>query len=410
MFYAVVTSVFTDLQLVTCGYQGPEGLQFMELLNVFEWTLWVALSITIIALAIILKEIPSTTAEHSITQGLLVPVKLLLEQGNPFPDSLIDNQRCRWISGAFLLMGIILSNAYKNTNVYNMIVPRKNTPYKHLQELINDSFTIYTRSEDVHVDVPILLDWLKRKNSTPNFVRVRPVYPPHFNRYALLEQRGLGEHGMHHRSEVMNFKIKQSAAIKFRSVHMDANLSNLLENASSLLPITMDFLKGVASRIDISKFEKHEEFKMDYQNQFLLEELDQFERLLEICEKTALVLPTFLGYQFVKILMERSHDNVYQGVETFFEMNVAIHLGGRVPPYLVQRARYAERCGLWKRWQVLFKQRYIRKYIPKAEPLRKPGMDGNIIVIFTLLISGLVACAICFGFETWLPYLLDFFV
>lgn len=47
----------------------------------------------------------------------------------------------------------MLSNAYKNKNMYNMILPTKPVPYQYLQELVNDNFTIYTRSAYVNNDV-----------------------------------------------------------------------------------------------------------------------------------------------------------------------------------------------------------------------------------------------------------------
>lgn len=49
-------------------------------------------------------------------------------------------------------MGIVLSNAYQNSNVYSMIIPRKHLPYQYLEHLINDNVTIHTRSLDAYVD------------------------------------------------------------------------------------------------------------------------------------------------------------------------------------------------------------------------------------------------------------------
>lgn len=51
----------------------------------------------------------------------------------------------------FLLAGIILSNAYKNTNVYNMVIPRKTILYKEFAELVYGGFTLYTRSHLIRV-------------------------------------------------------------------------------------------------------------------------------------------------------------------------------------------------------------------------------------------------------------------
>lgn len=73
-------------------------------------------------------------------------LKVILEQGDPFPASVGNVTKFLVIIGLLLLMGIILSNAYKNTNVYNMVVPKRPLVYKDLKDLLKDGFTIYTRS------------------------------------------------------------------------------------------------------------------------------------------------------------------------------------------------------------------------------------------------------------------------
>lgn len=61
-----------------------------------------------------------------ITEGKLELslLKVILEQRNPFTDSFTTYDRAKLQLGMFLLAGIVVSNAYKNSNVYNMILPR----------------------------------------------------------------------------------------------------------------------------------------------------------------------------------------------------------------------------------------------------------------------------------------------
>lgn len=72
------------------------------------------------------------------------------------------------------------------------------------------------------------------------------------------------------------------------------------------------------------------------------------QQALTRCNKQALVLPTHLGLEFVKILEKEGNENVHQDIETYYEINIAFVMRGHVPPYVVQQAKYAERCGLWK--------------------------------------------------------------
>lgn len=101
----------------------------------------------------------------------------------------------------------------------------------------------------------------------------------------------------------------------------------------------------------ISTYDNRALFMMEYPKQFLILELDKLTHFLENCKKTAVALPTFVSYELVKKLEQNGYANVYQGLETFFEVSIAFSLSGRVPQYLIQRAKYAELCGLWKRWQ-----------------------------------------------------------
>lgn len=79
-------------------------------------------------------------------------LKVLLEQGNPYPESVANTERFRCTIGLLLLTGIILSNIYKNRNVYNMIAPRAPLDYKHFEELTRDNVIIYTRVDKVVIN------------------------------------------------------------------------------------------------------------------------------------------------------------------------------------------------------------------------------------------------------------------
>lgn len=63
-------------------------------------------------------------------------VKVILEPGDPFVDAVANAGILKPMIGMFLLMGIILSNAYKGTNVYNMIAPRQNVPHRYWHDIL----------------------------------------------------------------------------------------------------------------------------------------------------------------------------------------------------------------------------------------------------------------------------------
>lgn len=59
----------------------------------------------------------------------------------------------RFVLGAFRVMGGILRSAFKNDNVYNIVLPREPIPYETLGEPVEDKFAIYTRTGSLLVVV-----------------------------------------------------------------------------------------------------------------------------------------------------------------------------------------------------------------------------------------------------------------
>lgn len=174
------------------------------------------------------------------------------------------------------------------------------------------------------------------------------------------------------------------------------------------MPLSKPFVRAVAKQIaielaNITDYMTREDVTLKLLSR--LEE-DRFLDFLRKREKVAFVLPSYIIYEFLKILLGEGYQHVYQGEEVFYQVNVAISMTGWVPQYLLQRIKYAERCGLWKRWQNLFNKSIIRNGEQgwRRETLKAPDMEGNVVVIFLLLVSGLLASIPCFAYE--LPHLL----
>lgn len=391
LYPVVIRSVNDDLKLVICGHQGFKQLSFVELLNVFDEYIWSLIVTLVFVASLLFNQIPNTAEHLTITQSVFVPLKIFLEQGDPFPKSLIRNPRCKYIIGTILLMGIVLSNAYKNTNVYNMIAQRKPLMYQYLKELVRDNFTIRSRSVEVGTGISHI-EWWLRKNTAP-VTLVDSAVGSHQRVFMLhlKDQPGSFEYFIKN-SEVL---VSSKNARRDDFPQLNNNLNNLLLNVSSVLPVTMSFLQDAVNRFELHKEMTEEE----YDSQFLMLELDYLLDSFKTCERVALVLPSDLGYKYVKSLEKEGFGIVYQGVETYYEVNIAFVLKGFVPQYLVQRIKYAEWCGLWKRWQNLFQKKFLQKSEQSRERLTKPGMDGNVVVLFVLLGAGLVLSVLCFGME-----------
>lgn len=389
LYPAVVTSVYNDLKFVTSGYRGSEQISFVALLDAFDKYVWFLLVAYACSLIIAFRKLLSTAQNFTISESVWVPVKILLEQGNPFPEILMNNLRYKSVAGVLLLMGIVLSNAYKNTNVYKMIIPRNPVPYRYLRELISDNITIQTRS--LHGFYSIYHgSWIDRNLE---FQVARS--DQHYLTYTLpLEFNGKNISGLFGRtSEVFDLR---DVARNARILNLDKNF-NLLFSVSSLMPFTETYFRDVVKGIDsnVSK----QEFPQVYINQFYQMELKSLSHFLKH-KKGAVLLPSYLAFKFMKNLEKEGQANIYQGVETFYEGSIAVVLQGLIPQYLVQRAKSAGRCGLWSRWESLFRKRFSWNGERKSEPLKTPDMDGNVVIIFILLFSGLGVAFVCFGAES----------
>lgn len=84
----------------------------------------------------------SSFTEH--VRNFISLLKVILDQGNPFPEQHIASLKSKILSITFMLIGIVHSNAYKNTNVYNMILPRSPLPLEYFWELVERNFIVYT--------------------------------------------------------------------------------------------------------------------------------------------------------------------------------------------------------------------------------------------------------------------------
>lgn len=67
-------------------------------------------------------------------------------KGNPFSPHFANNKTLRIIIVFYLPACAVISNGYKNTNVYKMIKSREVLAYEKLSELVKANFSIYLRA------------------------------------------------------------------------------------------------------------------------------------------------------------------------------------------------------------------------------------------------------------------------
>lgn len=144
----VTKNKFGQLHFVGCGSRGIESFQFLQFMSVFEWIFWLSLLVSVVAVAVSITKIYKSHPNSTTFQiSALSFHKILLTQRNPFPANFDKVIAIRFAMTGILLAGLVTSNAFKSEDVYKIVLPRKAISYYNIDELIQDNFTLYSRTQ-----------------------------------------------------------------------------------------------------------------------------------------------------------------------------------------------------------------------------------------------------------------------
>ncbi|CAL8135795.1 unnamed protein product [Orchesella dallaii] len=385
------------LRFVSCGKVKMESLAFLELVNVFDGYIWLCVSISVVILVPTIQYIADAQKSGNrlenrqllhVLKHWLCLVKVLLEQGDPFPLFLQQSNPVRVLLSCVLLVAIVLSNAYKNTNVYNMIVPREPFRYQRFEELILNNFTIYSRIGSLRI----------RGNRRFKIRQITWNSSKAANKYAdfgLLSALAVPE----------SFEVFL-AGRKFQIFLNNYNSSYYSANTLLITPLHPHLNTAVENRLkEVTKLgSPSEEFRISPENVLRFEDLvakDEkiiLEKYMEQCNKTALLLPSFMCQKYHRRLELLGRREVFVGKEIYTNPSHSFTLGGSIPLYIVKRLSGMEASGLWEWWtKIVYEGSGLTYEVNKS--LRKPTLEGNVLVIFALLICGISVALLCLVIE-----------
>lgn len=81
----------------------------------------------------------------SFQTSTLSVVKVLLEQGDPFPSNFDKCRQMRFLMCGILLGGLVISNAFKSENMHKIVLPRQHISYYNFDDLSEDNISVYNR-------------------------------------------------------------------------------------------------------------------------------------------------------------------------------------------------------------------------------------------------------------------------
>lgn len=360
----------SNLRFLSCGRRGLEHVLFEELIVIFDTWTWVSIFVTNLSVSIFLLYL-SKNVPGGVQRSLLSPATAFLEQGGAFAYKITKTYSARFVISILTLMAVVLSNAYKNKNVYNMITPREPLPYETFQQLVHDGFSIYTRT------VSLL------------FSGSLPVHLPD----ATLQISGA--------LYVAEVYSEVDSLVQFHKSVVQANgdltlLRNLtlisggIQNGSKVHPELKQMLITAVNEGDIS-----------VRREYTLLELAALEKRhlmtsFEKCDKVAVILPEYLCGKFLEWLdnPRKLLGMISFGKEEYSDIDWMFTIEGYAPPHLINGIKRISESGIWHRWLAVYLSRLNFRGDSKKKSFTATSMSGNIIIIFTVWMGGFVVALI----------------
>ncbi|CAL8130212.1 unnamed protein product [Orchesella dallaii] len=407
-----------SLRFVSCGRPRESGLEFVELVKIFDFCIWLCLLILLMGLSLLIQDKKSGFTDHvdwktryiryfkECFTNLFPLIKALLEQGDTFLAS-SSGRRSLLIKGFFIAVALILSNAYKGQNVYNLVTSRKLIPYHYFKQLIQARFTIYTEIVNPTIWMPTLisgnLTGMEVKKHTLSLMGMDTQYANLTNEHFL---------GVDMWTEVYRMYLEMKRHILDRVGLKNETLKNwnVLVNSTEMLPTTIDTIKAVREELFPPYFNTtmvaSRAKEIDPVSNILVrrlftkwQKIHSFE-VLKGCNKTALILPSYLCHRFAqKLSSEILEERIYVSKQVLFEQSFHVRLHGFIKLGELKRIKGIEASGIWEFWLQLFGDGTL--YIEKQarNELKRPTMSGNIYVIFSILMVGLAVGTLLFLME-----------
>lgn len=285
------------------------------------------------------------------------------------------NISCQHFTSKHLL---VLTNAYKNTNDYNMITPRAPTAYDTFDKLISNGFKIFTRLASTKGYTALTNLQSHLGNKTTNITIDQHNVQMQIDEYHTTAIVAISEILVNLISSGMigNYSEKEKSSI------------NMLVNHSSLLPGVLGSLSGQQKIAKLNPSVHNLGTSSDYQ---YLENIT-IRQVLEDCRNNAVVLPYAESHEQAKMLSKMHlSGRSYLGKESWLATDIGIYLKGLVTPAILETIGELKQCSIWQ-WLQNGIPNGVNLYIENRKGLlimRAPTMDGNIIIIFTVWLIGL---------------------
>lgn len=392
--YTPYIAYFEDYQVamrfVTCNPKGVETLPYSQLFAVFDVHIWECILLSMLSLSVLLMVMEQNPLMAKLKAGKIhdhffSTVKVLVEQEYPFPAKITGITRLRLLIGAYLLMGVVLSNGYKNTNVFILISPRKPALYRTFHDLMEErNFSVFSRSILGFMNTE-LYQWIhewndpEKKHGTSHYTTL----------WRLFE------------SQIEYSKNYLQHDIYFTST-LNTEVADRTTFYSKLVPVYNHTVAALNQLVVAENIDIFSNTKIQAYAKWLIrsKEDETIYQELGTCKNSAFVLEDKECHVFASKLQRENFNRVVSvGEETYFNQHVIFNLKGIINPAIIKRINSVNSAGIWtkvaRNGSVPFSLNSDVPFVAK-----QASLSGNIFVVFLVLFSGLSTSLISLLLET----------
>lgn len=367
--YSSIYKPDSDLRFVSCGPSVYSKLAFRELVVVFDYYVWLCIFTFFVIIIAISRQVGNNL------DMVYLLVKVVFEQGNPISNKLLRQNFSALLGVVIMLIGTVLTNAYKNNNVYNLILPRALVSRQLYQEVFAEGFQLYGRTLAYKAN-DILFTSQKEefaefyKSEHPNTTESEISF-----QYRKVLHLDFGNNcGGNCRSwsELSDYvrltEITKEATDIYNKIIVLPEIGNIFYDA-------LNSLESRNTRVVM----------MENQNEYLI-------RCLRKCNKVAVLLPFNEAVHVVRQEL-RSGTRIFDiGMESVFRNEIFIFLTRMWPTYVLRRQSHLKgESGIIDRWTNLLNQTLSNSDLANMHSIKPKSakMSGNILVIFSVYMVGI---------------------
>ncbi|CAL8133117.1 unnamed protein product [Orchesella dallaii] len=174
-----------------------------------------------------------------------------------------------------------------------------------------------------------------------------------------------------------------------------------LFNYTKLLPNFNKFHNKIMDEVGLLPAKEVKNYFIEFHDSLRKWQEQHAFEVLKGCNKVAVILPAFTGHQMAKNLTEVENlADVYVGKEVLYQRAFKMEISGSVSVKQVMRAKLVVSSGIWNFWsQIFWNGAMFQEDTTSEKQLVAPSLSGNISVVFTVIIFGIVLSTAVFVIE-----------